>query len=764
MVTQRRGKNVAVIGAVLHLMFTAVMVTLWLWTDSLAAMTVSITLGGGVLVWLMVALLFYCRQLAEQERIELAELTARGADAGALFDRGDQGASPAAARAAVVERWVLPVFALIWAAYHATIAIFVLRYLASLDKPDVMSNLLAGIGFQILVGFPMFLFSWYALGMARGDPAWRPLRACGSYMLANVLFSIMALVSFVGAWLDYPRLDLMMAYVIPAVQLILAAELVMNFVLDLYRPRVPGLDRRLSIDSRLLDLLADPGRVGHSIAEFLNYQFGYEVSKTWFYQLVSKAFVPLVILGVVLMFALSSVVIVQDGEEAVVLHWGKDAADRATLGAGIHLKWPWPIDTARRFRVDTVHRILLGAGEQRSREQRGGEFINGREVLLWTQEHGEREELDFVLAVPPKTRREASDNTPPVNVIKLVVLVEYMISDVRQYGYQYTDPREMLRVAAYREMSTYCASATLDKRAGQTKSNRPEAIMTSGREQAAQELRKRIQARANALKLGVRLTNVGLISVHPPSETAAEFEKVLETERRRDETRYKAEGEANEVLAKVAGSAERALSLALAITVLDELEALARARDKPAEFRNKLAESIRGVSRDIGQVNKEIERDRLLGKVGAGKPQTLAERMLVRHRAHEALLTRMKSDAAKFPFGAEITAARKRADTEFDLAVGEPAAEVARAEAARWEAELTERGRYEAVQRERVAWRANPQVYMWDRWLDVWDQTLPGMLKYVLGVDKDRIEVRLNWEREIGAMEGVTFEQPTTPK
>ena len=46
MVTERRGKNVAVIGAVLHLIFTAVMVTMWLWTESLAAMAVSITLGG----------------------------------------------------------------------------------------------------------------------------------------------------------------------------------------------------------------------------------------------------------------------------------------------------------------------------------------------------------------------------------------------------------------------------------------------------------------------------------------------------------------------------------------------------------------------------------------------------------------------------------------------------------------------------------------------------------------------------------------------
>lgn len=288
--------------------------------------------------------------------------------------------------------------------------------------------------------------------------------------------------------------------------------------------------------------------------------------------------------------------------------------------------------------------------------------------------------------------------------------------------------------------------------------------MTFGRERAAQELKKRIQARADELKLGVRLTYVGLVSVHPPAEAAPEFEKVLETERRREETRFKAEGEAHEILAKVAGSAERALSLALAISVEGELEVLRKARGNAAQFRNKLPKSIRGAKAAIDEANKEIERDRLMGKTGPGKTATLAQRMLIRHREHLALLERIESDPGTFPFDAEIAAARKRSDKEFDLAVGEPAAQVARAEAARWETELAERGRYEAIQRERVAWKANPQVYMWDRWLDVWDSALPGMLKYVLGVDKDRVEVWLNWERKIGAMEDVTFQQPQTPK
>ena len=46
-----------------------------------------------------------------------------------------------------------------------------------------------------------------------------------------------------------------------------------------------------------LQSIAEPGRIGSSIADALNYQFGFEVSKTWFYQLLSRACVPLIIFG-----------------------------------------------------------------------------------------------------------------------------------------------------------------------------------------------------------------------------------------------------------------------------------------------------------------------------------------------------------------------------------------------------------------------------------------------------------------------------------
>jgi len=68
---------------------------------------------------------------------------------------------------------------------------------------------------------------------------------------------------------------------------------------------------------------------------------------------------------------------------------------------------------------------------------------------------------------------------------------------------------------------------------------------------------------------------------------------------------------------------------------------------------------------------------------------------------------------------------------------------------------MKERTNAEAFQRELLAYKASPNLYMLDRWLDVWDELLPGMKKYVLGIPRDRVEIWMNWEREKSAFEGV---------
>jgi regulator of protease activity HflC (stomatin/prohibitin superfamily) len=760
----RHGKNVAIAGAVLQAVFTAVMVGIFLMAKSQAALSCLVFLAGGVGVWLMVALLFYVRQMERREAKELEEITA-AAKSGTIFQEEGAQLRPAAARLAWTEKWVVPVFTFLWAGYHAALGVWIVRgALAALSQGwgqpvAETAGAAQAMLFATLIAFVGFLFSRWSLGLA-GENAYRPLRAAGSYLFVNVLTIAATAGAMLAAYQSYAQVDLVVAVVVPLVQIALAAELVLSLLLDFYRPRMAEQEERYSFDSRLFNFVAEPGRIGHSIAEAMNYQFGFEVSKTWFYQLLSRAFVPLLLVGAAVMIAMTSVVIVEQGQQVVVMHWGRPDQTRPPLEAGLHFKWPWPVDTVRRFDVAAVHEVILGTGRERTEQERQQAIVQtgtfkGRELYLWTAEHGAREENNFLVAIPPDVYRTAGeDHRPPVSIIKLVVPVQYVITDVYKYGFRVANPEALLEDEAYRQMVRYCASATLDSPVGLQQADRPEAIMTYGSVRAAGELRKRIQAAVDKLDLGVKIVYVGLSAVHPPAEAASAFEEVLKAERQADKTRYEAEAGANETLAQVAGDPMAALKLALAIRALEELEGLSHLRDKPADYQKTLGEDIRLAENDLSSLDEELARDRLLGQQISSKLQLRQD-----HQEHLLLLRRLEK-WTDVDYSALIADARRRADELFDQASGQPAALVAQAVDYRWTRELAEQSRATAFSRELLAYQASPNIYMLDRWLDVWDQVLPGITKYVLGVDREKIEIWLNLERTPGVLEGSL---PITP-
>lgn len=761
MIGQRRGKNVALGGLVLQFICTGVLAGVWLGTGRpqsvLAALWVT---AGGLGVWIMAAILFYCRQLQQQEALEIDQAVRDGQE-GSIFEEKGQG-RPAQARLDFVNKWFVPIFTLLLAGYQATFGALMLRWALS-ASPANLEGVLPGAFFTLMAGFAMFLFSRYATGMGR-SAEWRPLRAAGSYALLCALAMAMAIVAFVLAFLKYGGGDRIVALVLPAVQIVLAAELVLNFLVDLYRPRLPGQEHHLCFDSRLLDLLAEPARVGHSIAETLNYQFGFEVSKTWFYQLLSRAFVPLLVLGTIIMFAITAIVIIPEGERGVVLRWGKlnpayksDPA-KASLAPGLHLKWPWPVETVRRFPTQRVQEIWIGAGRERTAEEMKAALQNNKELQLWTSEHGAREELDFLVAHPGSGQGGSDDKRKPVMIIKLVVPVQYVIEDPFKFGFTYSDPRKMLENVAHRETVNYCARATLTEPAGGGE-DRPEAIMTFGRQKAAETLKKRIQQAADKLDLGVRIINVNLQAVHPPTEAAEAFQKVASAERKQDVVRYQAQAEANDLLTKAAGDSQLALELALALRRLSDLE---RLREKPtaAEAGRLIEEAVS----EIEHYRTQIRKEQALGRLS--EERRLAIQSLIdAWDAHRQVLDGAKAKGKSFDYAAALAKVRREIEGDGDKrgllysASGEVGVRIAEAQSDRWRTELAEQSRWVAFSRELAAYQASPEVYAADRWLDVWDSVLPDITKYVLAVPPERVEIRVNAEMKTQTLSGLKLDE-----
>lgn len=802
MIVQRRGKNIALTGAVVQALLAAAMMVDWQLTGSQAAMACTWFLASGVLVWLMAALLFYCRQLERRESLE-AEETSAGAPGSAIFERSELDLRAAANRLRFIERWVSPSFTLGWALIQVACAVLLYRSLVFRQAVDLDSELPGAI-LSVAVAFVGFLFSRYSIGMSE-RAEWRLLRATGSYLTVNILAAAAVTLAMITGWYEAEasggganQVDRVLALVLPALQIILAAELLLNFVLELYRPRVPGQEVHYSFDSRLYNLVAQPGRVGHSLAEAINYQFGFEVSKTWFFQLAMRAFVPMLLFGAIALMAISSILIVENGEDYVISHLGRK--DRV-VSRGMHLKLPWPFETAERYQGEKIHSVLLGVGQPRSEAEREKNFVHrgnvDREVYLWGQEHGMMEERDFLIAAP----RDPSSKAPPVNLIKLVVNVQFEIPGKSEEEraenlskfIKYEDGDKLMECIASREMVRYCAMATLDRPAGEGASDRPEAIMTYGREKAARELERRIQRAADEMQMGVRVTSVGLQAVHPPKEASADYEKVLEAERKQDVDVFNAEADANKALTEVAGDPLLALQLALAIRKMGELESLRAQVGNPKAFDAKLKDLLAQVQDDIDKKYRvEIDRERLLGRLqaevnvdtmavhalqpGGSAQLTMRQQLLLDHLQYRATLQKILADDKDVGMKqrqewvdqaiADASSAKKTDGANYllDHALGQPATLVAQAQAKRLSGELGERSKAETFQRNLMAYRACPKVYLTDRWLDVWDEVLPGMTKYLLAAERKNLEIWLDWTQQTAPMADVSFGEKETKK
>ncbi len=121
-------------------------------------------------------------------------------------------------------------------------------------------------------------------------------------------------------------------------------------MLDIYRPRLKDQYSRAAFDSRLLGVINEPGGIFRTAATAIDYQFGFKVSQTWFYKLLEKAIVPLILFAGAAVYLLSCIVVVAPNEEAIIEHFGnpRDQAGKVRLiGPGLTFKRPWPVDIAQ---------------------------------------------------------------------------------------------------------------------------------------------------------------------------------------------------------------------------------------------------------------------------------------------------------------------------------------------------------------------------------------------------------------------------------
>lgn len=463
----------------------------------------------------------------DAERLEMEDL-ARRREGSSLFAESAADAFPAQRARISFERWIVPTFTiLLFAAQAGATYWFYLRF-KEWPMPRVEPSTLASASFAGL-GLVLLLLGLYAAKLSRYAGI-RLLRPGAAHLVLGGLFCFVTAGTEIAVYAGYPNWDRHIALVGIAIFGLVALETLFALVFEAYRPRVKGREERLIFESRLVGILGQPTGLFSTAAQALDYQFGFKVSETWFYRFLEQAIAWIILAQAGALFLSTAIVVIEPGEQGLQERFGRPVA---TLDSGLHFKLPWPIDSVERINTRAIQSFNVGFVPDPALEREN--------TVLWTRSHYKTEFNLLVASRDQSTNAADADQSVPANLLTVSIPVQFTVTNAAFWGYNHAQPGQLLEQIANREVVLYLASVDVD------------LIMSSGRADAARELRRRIQAASVQARLGTDIIFVGLQDIHPPIgnkeiKVAASYEQVIGAEQEKEARILEAEGFANETL------------------------------------------------------------------------------------------------------------------------------------------------------------------------------------------------------------------------
>ena len=209
---------------------------------------------------------------------------------------------------------------------------------------------------------------------------------------------------------------------------------------------------------------------------------------------------------------------VEQGELAVIRQFGKMSN---VVSPGIHFHLPWPIEKRNVVKVDQIRKMELGFRES----SRG----SGRAVR----------------AIPTESLMITGDE----NLVNIMVVIQYRISDLAQFLFQVWDPEGTpegltLRDSAETALRGVVGSMQIDD------------ILTTGRSVVQNSTKSHLQELLDLYRTGIQVTEVKLQAVEPPEPVDASFKDVVSAKEDRERIINEAQSYREDILPKARGKAE----------------------------------------------------------------------------------------------------------------------------------------------------------------------------------------------------------------
>jgi len=184
------------------------------------------------------------------------------------------------------------------------------------------------------------------------------------------------------------------------------------------------------------------------------------------------------------------------------------------------------------------------------------------QLSVRTEEIGFRSRAGVPSVAFPAQEQEALMITGDFNIIRAEMVVQYDVKDPKRFAFEVEDYRTVIREASQAILREQMALSTVDE------------ALTEKREEIAQSIREELQKLIDRYGLGVRIINVRLQEVQPPSrEVEAAFDDVNSALQDKERTIFEAQRYANEQIPRAEGLAQKILNEAEAYKQSRILEA-----------------------------------------------------------------------------------------------------------------------------------------------------------------------------------------------
>ncbi|MDR1311861.1 MAG: FtsH protease activity modulator HflK [Burkholderiaceae bacterium] len=218
----------------------------------------------------------------------------------------------------------------------------------------------------------------------------------------------------------------------------------------------------------------------------------------------------LFVLLLLVVWLCSGIFIVQEGETAVVMTFGRYSH---MTSSGINWRYPTPVQSHEVVNVSQVRTVEMGYRSSLKNKQ-------PREALMLTNDE---------------------------NIVDIQFAVQYRLKSAADWVFNNRDQEEMVR---------QIAEASMREIVGR---NKMDFVLYEGRDQIALDTHGLMQEIFDQYRAGVQVTNVTMQGVQPPEQVQAAFDDAVKAGQDRERQKNEGEAYANGIIPRAKGTASRLL-------------------------------------------------------------------------------------------------------------------------------------------------------------------------------------------------------------